>query len=1053
MAVNVLSSPRAAFRKANSSRLSLAASPSIPLSMLLTLTRVVEFLDDNHNEEEGLYSRSGLGLEQKELLRCCQSHRLPDLSVYSPHSIASVLKEILSELYEPLIPFDISQQLVDAASGGCIDEEAEKTVTEIFKQIRFTTREFLQVFLCHLNHIATSASSKMSVTNLALHVGIGLVRPTEDKSVLSSKNTIRRRKCVAEFLIRQASALPYECATEMNIPALPELESALTNPKSTSKQLHFVQVTWTIGEASFTPERLEEMFGKFGEIEILGINDQGNRAIIAYVDPEAAEAAERASIASVRVRRRKPRQGDKRLEYSSHSPEHQSSMHVDATGTSEAGTKLSTDESALTPSLLKPEQDLPTSRAADVHPEAPQAGYNRTDDTMVVEDIEDDQDNYTSDRSSPFVHHKSKKEGPELPQTNANDQIMEKVELSVASISVVNQEVDDQFPTEERVITDTLQVDQIKESTEQEDPTSDTVATTLVQIEAELDTTDAQMTENGPRESNENRTPVESPAFDHDRNLPTEHIILPEEETTHFDGNPDVDESANSSAKGIGPTLKYESAQSAKGELRDPTLNFLNPTATSGCNPVVNSAPNDVLIEELQNRLCDMEKILSTSAAALSSSKLSNEFERAVLQLHKQILNMVGNCLVLTGARHGQVSDKLMAGTNAEFLDFLEAQSRTQVKILEVEVRAGQELLRLHKTQYEKERVELEEEITTLRVSRTEMERVCAELRSDLRRSRSELACHVANATDIQRQKNVMEEKLVESENKLYVKEIALVKLQAEYDKMHRVAAEAQMRIETFKQNEFDGDSKTNNAGSEDLPHTSKLLSKLSKQSMDKGLENNPSPITEVQLTTSKIPSRASNVAALEAMKQQMARDIQEQIATTRAALREMEICGSSGKTLEEEEEELRELQQQLAVRTSDIDTAMNESRNKLKELLDPATVSNQEPTIFDSTALVNELISRVEKPPACSSTNFGEDNSPSYMGTHNPFPGIGSEQLPPYHRPNHEAQSFLYRKWTADRSRKMAQLASYRDQQVVLRAQQSMHAFQQALAEVRDQR
>eukprot|EP00644_Phytophthora_capsici_P010122 jgi/Phyca11/120421/e_gw1.41.284.1 len=155
-------------------------------------------------------------------------------------------------------------------------------------------------------------------------------------------------------------------------------------------------------------------------------------------------------------------------------------------------------------------------------------------------------------------------------------------------------------------------------------------------------------------------------------------------------------------------------------------------------------------------------------------------------------------------------------------------------------------------------------------------------------------------------------------------------------------------------------------------------------------------------------------------MKQEMARDIQEQIATTRAALREMEICSSSGKTLEEEEEELRELQRQLAVKSSEIDTVMNESRTKLKELLDPvteATVSNQEPTIFDSTALVNELISRVEKPPA------------------------------------HEAQSFLYRKWTADRSRKMAQLASYRDQQAVVRAQQSMQAFQQALAEAREQR
>lgn len=59
----------------------------------------------------------------------------------------------------------------------------------------------------------------------------------------------------------------------------------------------------------------------------------------------------------------------------------------------------------------------------------------------------------------------------------------------------------------------------------------------------------------------------------------------------------------------------------------------------------------------------------------------------------------------------GEATDKSTTSTsvNAEFLDFLEAQAKTQVKILEVEVRAGQELLRLHKTQYEKERIEVSE--------------------------------------------------------------------------------------------------------------------------------------------------------------------------------------------------------------------------------------------------------------------------------------------------------------------------------------------------------
>ncbi|KAF1781178.1 hypothetical protein GQ600_15653 [Phytophthora cactorum] len=488
---------------------------------------------------------------------------------------------------------------------------------------------------------------------------------------------IRRRKCIAEFFIRQAPSLPYDCATEMNIPAIPEeiSTSTIDTADSTStKKLHFVQVTWDIGESSLTVEQLE--------IENLGINDLGNRAIIAYADAAGAVAAERASMPALRVRRR--------------------------------------------------------------------------------------------------------------------------------------------------------------------------------------------------------------------------------------------------------------------------------------------------------NR----DKILSTSTSALSATKLANEFERAVLQLHKQILDMVAECLIFAGLRHGEVSGNSMGTTNAEFLDFLEAQSKTQVKILEVEVRAGQELLRLHKTQYEKERVELEEEMTTLRVGRTETERLCAELRTDLRKCRSELACHVANATDIQRQKSVLEEKLASSEDKLHAKEVALLKLQAEYDKMHRVAAEAQMRVEKLKQSDIEESKGFCNqvdhraalpeaskvlTSARDLPHTPKLFSKLSKQSTDRIVEEELVPQAEAKIDTSTNSSRSSNVAALEAMKQQMARDIQEQIAATRE---------------------------------------------------NPAAKSTQCADSFSSNAALQS-----------------------------PF---GSQQLAQYHRP---AQSVLYKKWTADRSRKMAQLANYRDQQAVLRAQQSMQTFQQALAQVREKR
>ncbi|KAG3076192.1 hypothetical protein PI124_g18540 [Phytophthora idaei] len=1056
IAASALASPRAAFRKTNTSLGATDAAslaPPIPLAMLATLTRVVQFLDKNHLEEEGLYSKPGVGLERKELLRLCRCNQLPDLSMYSPHSIARVVKEILGELYEPLISADISQQLLDAVSAGHMDGKTENTVTEIFKQIPFSTREFLQVFLGHLHTIAASGSSHMSVANLALNVGIALVRPPGDKTTLNSKTMIRRRKCIAEFFIRQAPSLPYDCATEMNIPAIPEeiSTSTIDTADSTStKKLHFVQVTWDIGESSLTVEQLEEIFSKFGQIENLGINDLGNRAIIAYADAAGAVAAERASMHALRVRRRKPRQGEKRREFSPHSsersrpPSNLLSLHDDARASETVMTPKS-NESAPTQDKLEPENK----DGVQTGPRLVKA--NPIDDTIIVEDIEDDQ-----------------------LEINSSDPTRAKEEVShMIATEQIDPEADEHSPSEKlpqssdpdessarnysSAVREMPLIDEAKQTTERQgsfDKDLDAYpGLVTIRIESQNELSDSNPKTLPPQAPSLDELLAEKPSFTAKTSPQTPSEIPAVEDELTTDETLEI-------------TQKDENLLAEEAEFVEPRRD--------DCM-ALNSSKYDASIEELHSRLLDMEKILSTSTSALSATKLANEFERAVLQLHKQILDMVAECLIFAGLRHGEVSGNSMGTTNAEFLDFLEAQSKTQVKILEVEVRAGQELLRLHKTQYEKERVELEEEMTTLRVGRTETERLCAELRTDLRKCRSELACHVANATDIQRQKSVLEEKLASSEDKLHAKEVALLKLQAEYDKMHRVAAEAQMRVEKLKQSDIEESKGFCNqvdhraalpeaskvlTSARDLPHTPKLFSKLSKQSTDRIVEEEPVPQAEAKIDTSTNSSRSSNVAALEAMKQQMARDIQEQIAATRAALKEMEICSSSGKTLQEEEEELRQLQQQLAARSAEMDTAMTESRTKLKELLDPAAASsfhddlavfdemksNQEPTIFDSTALVNELIARTERTPAAKSTQCADSFS-SNAALQSPF---GSQQLAQYHRP---AQSVLYKKWTADRSRKMAQLANYRDQQAVLRAQQSMQTFQQALAQVREKR
>lgn len=102
-------------------------------------------------------------------------------------------------------------------------------------------------------------------------------------------------------------------------------------------------------------------------------------------------------------------------------------------------------------------------------------------------------------------------------------------------------------------------------------------------------------------------------------------------------------------------------------------------------------------------------QVLSTVDGALLGTPPFSETSRALHQLHDQAIQMVHDVLsILTSVGEGvgaDLMDNVDLGTNKEFLDFLEIQSKTQVKILEVEVKAGQELMRLLKAQHKQEQM------------------------------------------------------------------------------------------------------------------------------------------------------------------------------------------------------------------------------------------------------------------------------------------------------------------------------------------------------------
>lgn len=99
-------------------------------------------------------------------------------------------------------------------------------------------------------------------------------------------------------------------------------------------------------------------------------------------------------------------------------------------------------------------------------------------------------------------------------------------------------------------------------------------------------------------------------------------------------------------------------------------------------------------------------------ANSLSGKPPFSETSRSLHQLHKQIISLLSNTIECLRSSVGDGADRqelqntegLATQPTSEFLDFLEAQSKTQMKILEVEIKAGQELNRLLKSQYEQDR-------------------------------------------------------------------------------------------------------------------------------------------------------------------------------------------------------------------------------------------------------------------------------------------------------------------------------------------------------------
>ncbi|EQC42792.1 hypothetical protein SDRG_00513 [Saprolegnia diclina VS20] len=228
-----------------------------------------------------------------------------------------------------------------------------------------------------------------------------------------------------------------------------------------------------------------------------------------------------------------------------------------------------------------------------------------------------------------------------------------------------------------------------------------------------------------------------------------------------------------------------------------------------------------------------------------------------------------------------------------------ESHVHAMTKVLEAEVRASQELLRLHKAQYDAQAKHWEVELTTAKLLRLEAEKLNTDLRQELHSTRSELACHLAMLSHLRRDSATLHERAVVAEAQTETLTREKSELEAQVLSLKDVAAKAQIRVESYKH-------------------------QVSNQ------EDEPTDV--------KPPARSTD--ALANVKGEMSRQLQRQIDTARAAIAAMAAKDPATQHLSHQEETLSmllgQLEQTQVAQEAGADAALSGARRKLQQLYTP---------------------------------------------------------------------------------------------------------------------
>lgn len=127
----------------------------------------ISFLEENWLEHEGLYRLPGVKSKVEDAKARYDRGEAMDLEDYDPNVVASLLKQYLRELPEPLVHPRITAVLETAASLP--SNEQVSTVQEYLEEVPTPNKLMLAWILQHMMHITQHSSvNKMSLPNLVI---------------------------------------------------------------------------------------------------------------------------------------------------------------------------------------------------------------------------------------------------------------------------------------------------------------------------------------------------------------------------------------------------------------------------------------------------------------------------------------------------------------------------------------------------------------------------------------------------------------------------------------------------------------------------------------------------------------------------------------------------------------------------------------------------------------------------------------------------------------------------------------------------------------------